>query len=61
MTEPRKALKLAIESAIVAGAAAGIYAFLVKDYSQIITAIVFSFGTAMAVAGYYDRRNSMVG
>lgn len=55
-----KSLRLAAELGIVAGAAAGIYGFFVKDYSQVITAIVFSFGTAMAVAGYYDRRASMV-
>ena len=55
-----KSLRLAAKSGIVAGAAAGIYGFFVKDYSQVITAIVFSFGTAMAVAGYYDRRASMV-
>jgi hypothetical protein len=54
------ALKLATEAGIVAGAAAGIYGFFAKDYSQVITAIVFSFGTAMAIAGRYDRQNSMV-
>jgi hypothetical protein len=51
-----EALNLAAKAAILAGFVTVVYGLVTNDYKQVIPAVVFSFGSAMSVAGYYDRK-----
>ncbi len=51
-----EAIGIAAKSGMISGIVTGVYGVITNDYRQIIPAIVFSFGTAMSVAGYYDRK-----
>jgi hypothetical protein len=51
-----EALSLSARAGLISGIVTASYGFITKDYTQVIPAVVFSFGTAMGVAGYYDRR-----
>lgn len=50
------ALSISAKSGLIAGIVTMLYGLITKDYTQIIPAVVFSFGTAMGISGYYDRR-----
>jgi hypothetical protein len=55
------ALALSAKSGFVSGLVTMLYGYLTKDYTQVVPAIIFSFGTAMSVSGYYDRRMQRLG
>ena len=55
------ALTISAKSAFVAGIVTMLYGLVTKDYTQVVPAIVFSFGTAMGISGYYDRRIQRLG
>jgi hypothetical protein len=51
-----EALSISAKSGFVAAIVTIFYGLVTKDYTQVIPAVVFSFGTAMGISGYYDRR-----
>jgi hypothetical protein len=55
------ALSISAKSGLIAGIVTMLYGLITKDYTQVIPAVVFSFGTAMGISGYYDRRLNRLG
>ncbi len=56
-----QALTISAKSALVAATVTVLYGLVTKDYTQVIPAVVFTFGTAMSISGYYDRRIQRLG